>query len=100
MSATFQISAAELDSAVLRKIRAFAAGRNFSVVIRLEEQSALSEPLESGNAKLESPMAYTKRMLQKSGADPIAMTQIMEKYRHFNVDMSNFKFNRDEANER
>lgn len=100
MSATFQISTTELDSSVLRKIRAFTAGRRFNIVIHLEEQEVPSESPNGKNINLESPLVYTKRMLKKSGANRAALAQIMAKYQYFSVDMSNFKFNRDEANER
>jgi len=99
MNATFQISAAELDATILKKIRAFTAGRKFTIVIRLEEQDVPSESADSENIQLESPLVYTKRML-KSDANKAALAQIMTKYRHFSVDLGNFKFNRDEANER
>jgi len=99
MNATFQISAAELDASVLKKIRAFTAGRKFNIIIRLEEQDVPAEAAGDESIQLESPIVYTKRML-KSEANKAATAQIMTKYRHFNVDLSNFKFNRDEANER
>ncbi|MBK9335934.1 MAG: hypothetical protein IPM98_04870 [Lewinellaceae bacterium] len=99
MNATFQISAAELDATILKKIRAFTAGRNFTIVIRLEEQDVPSESAGDESVQLESPLIYTKRML-KSEANKAARTQIMTKYQHFSVDMGKFKFNRDEANER
>lgn len=97
MNATFQISAAELDATILKKIRAFTAGRNFTIVIRLEEQDVPSESAGAENIQLESPFVYAKRML-KSDANKAARTQIMMKYQHFGVDLGNFKFNRDEAN--
>lgn len=99
MNATFQISATELDASVLKKIRAFTAGRKFNIIIRLEEQDVPAEAASDESIQLESPLAYTKRML-KSETNKAATAQIMAKYRHFNVDLSNFKFNRDEANER
>lgn len=99
MNATFQISAAELDASVLKKIRAFTAGRKFNIIIRLEEMDVPSESAGGGSVQSESPIVYTKRML-KSEANKAETAQIMAKYRHLSVDMGKFKFNRDEANER
>lgn len=66
----------------------------------LHGQIAASRPANGKGIKLENPLVYTKRMLKKSSANQAAMTQIMARYQHFNVDMSDFIFNRDEANER
>lgn len=101
MTATFSISLSELDASVIEKIRSFAQGRKVKITIQVEEEKIYAQPVKTDSQVAEEAVEYTRKLLRESGEkNKEKMEELRRFYANYQVDMSNYKFNRDEANER
>lgn len=102
MTTTFSFSFSELDASVIEKIRSFAQGRKVKITIQVEEDKPYFQPAKTDSQVAEEAVEYARKMLREAGEkNKEKIEAIMREYADLpKVDMSNFKFNRDEANER
>ncbi len=100
MTAIFSISSAELNASIIEKIRSLTQGRNFRVTIQVEEEKTYPEVTKSDPQMAEEAVAYTRQLLYMAAQNKEKIELVRQFYAHYQVDMSNFKFNREEANER
>jgi hypothetical protein len=103
MTATFSISPSELDSSIIEQIRSFAQGRKVKITIQVEEEKAYTQqPAKTDSQVAEEAVEYARKMLRESREkNKEKVEALMREYADLpQVDMSNYKFNRDEANER
>ncbi|MBX2892139.1 MAG: hypothetical protein KF734_14525 [Saprospiraceae bacterium] len=102
MTATFNTSLSELDASVIEKIRSFAQGRKVKITIEVEEEKIYAQSAKTDSQVAEEAVEYTRKLLRESGEkNKEKIEALMREYADLpQVDMSNFKFNRDEANER
>jgi len=101
MTATFSISLSELDASVIEKIRSFAQGRKVKITIQVEEEKTYAQPVKTDSQVAEEAVEYTRQLLRESGEkNKEKLEELRQFYAKYQVDMSNYKFNRDEANER
>lgn len=100
MTATFSISLSELDASIIEQIRLFAQGRKVKITIQVEEEKAYAQSAKTDSQVAEEAVAYARQMLQEGVQDKEKLEEIRRFYAQYQVDMSNYKFNRDEANER
>lgn len=102
MTTTFSFSFSELDASVIEKIRSFAQGRRVKITIQVEEEKPYAQPAKSDSQLAEEAVEYTRRLFRESGEkNKEKIEALMRECADLpKVDMSNYKFNRDEANER
>jgi hypothetical protein len=101
MTATFSLSSSELDASVIEKIRAFAQGRKVRITIQVEEEKTYAQPSKTDSQVAEEAVEYTRKLLRESAEkNKEKIAELRRFYAKYHVDMSNYKFNRDEANER
>lgn len=100
MTATFSITSAELNASIIEKIRSLTQGRNFKVTIQVEEEKVYLEEAKSDSQVAEEAVVYTRQVLHLAAQNKEKLESIRQFYARYRVDMNDFKFNREEANER
>lgn len=88
MQATITFQESELTPAVLAEIRQFLNGRRAKIIV---------EVLPSAASAASAPVVVQYVL---PPADPARLAEIVAFYKNFQVDMTDFRFNREEANER
>ncbi|MCE7923402.1 MAG: hypothetical protein DYG98_10120 [Haliscomenobacteraceae bacterium CHB4] len=101
MTAIFSLSSSELDASIIEKIRSFAQGRKVKITIQVEEEKIYTQPAKTDSQVAEEAVEYARKMLREAGEkNKEKIEELRRFYAQYQVDMSNYKFNRDEANER
>ncbi len=101
MTATFSISSDELDQSIIERIRSITQGRSFKVFIRLEEEVLSANVEHFTDQVAERALIYSKTILSTAKENQSAVEAIVQQYKNYRkIDFSQFKFNREDANER
>ena len=100
MTTTFSLSSTEFDQSIIEKIQSITEGRKFKITIQLEEQGVGESAHPVSDKNEGEAVAYSKKLFSGLTQKKSAVDQILSQYKHLKIDLSRFKFNREEANER